>query len=290
MSLENGFDANISDSIQFWFYLIPTLLSVPCSVFLLASLVSTRRRFVALRHHAIIVLLVLDLIIQVFHIPLLLFSSRLDLSDQWIHIVHRGWSFVDIGLTTTQLIVFAWGTMETFLVHHQYFSDDKSRFSRHYLPLMLLIIYCIVWYCIVIFIPVAADPPIVDLTSSLLFSSPVIRRWEFLFHQLLPSCVMLIFGSYLIVDYRHPKQNRPDDEQTIAPIISIFILYAFFCGPLAVMVIFSQLHIFAGFVVNAMPIAYLLSHYFLFLLPFICCTTLPEAVSRIKTDACTTPQ
>jgi hypothetical protein len=288
--IENVLNRNyeISLSVQFWLYLISNILSIICCVFVLFYLVFDRTLRQQLHNHIIIILLFICLIYELTDIPFILYNSRFGIS--WI--LYRFWSFIDIGLYTTHLIIFAWGTIERYILvfHDQWLRTEKKRFYIHYLPLIILIIYCLVWYSVIILFPSCDDiihQPNIPYPCMMYDSS--IKYFDLICHQVLPSFVIIIFSIALVLRARWQKtgSTKPAKQRKlIFQILSISILYLIFCSPWAFVLISFQFNSLENIGLNLMPYAYFFSYYFIFLFPFVCCASLPEVLFKLKNALC----
>jgi hypothetical protein len=247
--------SKISLSVQFWFYLISNILSILCCLLLLSYILYNRTIRIALHNDIIIIMLLICLIYELIDIPLILYNISCGIPS----FLYRFWSFIDIGLYNTQLIIFARGVIERHIIvfHEQWLSTPKQRFYIHYLPTIVLILYCLIWYSITI------------LFSSYIFHHP----FDFISHQIIPLLIILIFSLALLI---RRQSNDVKQLKLIFQIISISILYLIFYLPWIFVWICIQFDSFKHIGLIIMPYAYFLSYYFVFLFPFICWISLPE--------------
>jgi hypothetical protein len=276
---ESNRNENTSHSVQFWLYLISNILSIICCFILLVFLLYNRTLRNALHNHIVIVLLFICLIYELIDIPIILYNYRYELSWKTTSILYRFWSFIDIGLYTNQLILFAWSIIERHILifHNQWLSTAKKRFYIHYLPIIILIIYCLVWYSVTILFPFCFN--LID-QHCMLFN-PSIKYFDLICNQFLPSLIIIIFSIALLIRARWEKAQSKQ-RLMIFQILSISILYFIFYTPWLFVLICLQFHSLENIGLNWMPYAYFFSYYFIFLFPFVCCASLPEVQIKLK--------
>ncbi|CAF3581907.1 unnamed protein product, partial [Adineta steineri] len=140
---------SISDGIaipyigRFWLLLIPNILSLICSLFVLFHFLfdSTLRH--ALHNHVIIVILIVCIIAELTTIPFMMYFYLNGVV--WIQspTFCMIWKFFDSATYTTVPKLVGWSSMERHIIifHSQWISTKKKRFLIHYLPIVLIVIY-----------------------------------------------------------------------------------------------------------------------------------------------------
>ena len=286
---ESNLNDPISLSVQFWLYLLSNIISIISCSILLFYLWSKRILRIAIHNHIIILLLLICFLYELIDIPFLLYNYRYEISWETESFLYRFWSFIDIGLYATQLILFAWSVIERHIIvfHTSCLSTARRRFYIHYLPSIVLIIYCLVWYSVTILFPSCSKMDIEsklndDDVNSCIFHDPIAKYFDSFFHQMLPLSVITIFSIALFLRIHWQKVqlnesiNREKQHQLIFQILSISILYFVFYLPWIFVLICIQFHSLKDIGLITMPYAYFFSYYFIFLLPFVCWTSLPE--------------
>ena len=135
----------LSDSIRFWPLLITDIPSIICSVVLLCVLFGDRNLRNALHNHIVILLLLVNLVSQfVDNIAYLLF---LRLRNVWpstpamcVIWILAGYQFY---VTSTLLVALASIQRHVLIFHHRYLLSCRRRFLLHYVPIILLLFYCL---------------------------------------------------------------------------------------------------------------------------------------------------
>jgi hypothetical protein len=271
---ESNVDSKNDHFVQFWLYLISNTLSILCCIFILYHLLSNRTLRNALHNHIIIILLFQCLIYELIDIPIILYNYSFETFWERKSILYRFWSFIDIGLYTTQLIIFAWGTIERHILvfHNQWLSTKKKCFYIHYLPMIILITYCLVWYGVTILFPCC------------MLNGSIIKYYDLICHQMIPSGIIIVFSIGLLL--RKSRFDWAIERKMIFQILSISILYWVFCGPWIFVLFCFQFNSLGNIGLGLLPYAYFFSYYFMFLLPFVCCSSLFEVQLKLKKLLC----
>ncbi|CAF3515314.1 unnamed protein product [Rotaria sp. Silwood1] len=295
---QTNINYDISRSVQLWLYSISNILSISCCIFVLFYLLFDRTLRTELHNHVIIVLLFLCLCYESICIPFILYNYHFDISWQTKPILYTFWSSIDIVLNRSQLIILAWATIERhiFVFHDYWLSTKEKRFYIHYLPIILLNVYCLVWYVVIILfsscfnINNQSDSNFIPCLSMLTHRS--IKYFDLICHQIIPSLIIIILTIVLLLRVRWQKNhfNQSIDwkkqRRMIFQILSISILYFLFYGPWILVMICVQFSSLKSIALNMMTYAFFLSDYFIFLLPFVCYASLPEIQLKLKKLFC----
>ena len=145
----------ISIHVKFWFYLIMLIPSIICSIAVLCFLLFNRTDRHALNNQIIILLLVIGLICEVTIYPWMLYYYRSNGMWERSPIFCLIWAFIDWGLYITYTILFAWATIERHILifHDAWIKTKIKRFFVHYLPMILLLLYCFLFHIVVQLFP-----------------------------------------------------------------------------------------------------------------------------------------
>lgn len=283
----------IAPMVKFWLFLVFLIPSIVCSVFVLTYLLvyQTLRR--CLNNHVLIVLLVICLICQVTIYPWMLHFYRR--REKWSRplgfcIV---WGFIDWGLYITQVVLFAWTSVERHILifHDKWVSTSRKRFFVHYLPMALLLLYCLVYYSVVYFFSPCENT--VDSYATVcaricLDSSYLLNMWETIVHQVIPNLSIIFFSIALLlrVLWRKHRIHQPiycrKHRKMTIQLLSIALLYLIFSFPNTVLILMNL----CGFQYDSdsrfKKCAEFFSYYILLLFPFVCAFSLPELRSKVK--------
>lgn len=145
-------------NIQFWAILSIEIPSLICTIYLLYHLLFKKRLREALHNHIIIVLLVCTFIVEVCDNPLYLdaYLQKGPNSFPPSRHVCLFWWLIDYGVYGAMNVFFTWASFERHLLifsHKNLFNTMRKRFYNHYLPILLLIVYQIIFYIVVIIFP-----------------------------------------------------------------------------------------------------------------------------------------
>ena len=235
----------LSNIVRFWLILVLLIPSLCTGLFALFCLLSIRVARRSLNHHITIVLLLIGLICQVTSYLWLLTSYRF--IGVWLRspLFCSIWAFLDWGLYATQTILFAWATLERHILifHDRFVSTRRKRFLVHYLPFLLLLCYCLVYYSILFFFPpcrnlysnfsaICVYPCLVMIHSFFVY--------DMIVHQILPVFFIIFFSILLLLRaiwrkarHRQAHQWRKHRRMTVQ-LLSISLLYLLFSSPYSI--------------------------------------------------------
>ena len=283
----------IPSKVRFWLYLLVLVPSTLCSLLVLHHLLFNRAPRRALNNHVIIVLLLIGLVCQLTIYPWLLYY--LSREGNWARtlLFCSIWSFIDWGLYVTQVMVFAWASVERHILifHDRWIATRKKRLLVHYLPLILLLLYCLIFYGLVYFVPPCENILLTSGASCIdpcLLYSHAFSLWETLVNQILPNAMIVLFNVLLLVrilwqKYRlhQAMQWRKHRKMTIQ-LLSISLLYLIFACPntLFLFMYLCGLPDTAGS--DFKRWAEVFSYYLMLLFPFVCIFSQPKLVLQIK--------
>ena len=293
--LGNPLELRISVYTRFWLYLIPNTLSLFCSVFVLFHLLFDRALRQALHNHIIIVLLFIGLIYEATSVPLMLYWYRL--GDAWkfpLSFAHF-WTLIDYFCYSTQLVGFGWASIERHILifHGNWVSTKRRRFFVHYLPLITVMIYSIVYYVWIIVFPfcteVIRQSPFNGVPMSCVLGNPIFYKYNTISHQFIPVSLIITLNTALFIRviWQKSRMNRSIEwrkqRKMTIQLLSISSLYFIFMGPRTLF----QFCRFLGLETNDILVLYyhsaFFANYIMFLFPFVCCAAMPELGRKLKT-------
>ncbi|CAF3608973.1 unnamed protein product [Rotaria sordida] len=139
----------------FWIMLIFLIPSIICSFFLLYNLFFDRKLRNALNNHVIIALLIVGLAFLLLDIPNYLIFTRLGYVWPQSTGICYLWCFVNLACFNLFGFLMVWATIERHILvfHNHWINTQIKCFLIHYLPLTIIILYCLSFYTIVIFFP-----------------------------------------------------------------------------------------------------------------------------------------
>jgi hypothetical protein len=206
----------------------------------------------------------------------------------------RFWTFIDSLGYQTQLIGLAWASIERHILvfNSQWIATKKKRFFAHYLPLMIVLIYCFTYYFVFDLFPFCGDlhlpSPTNGVPFSCIFIHPIMGKFDAICNLIIPT--FIIFTSSLALFVRVLRQKaglsqgiqwRKQRKMTIQ-LLSISILYLVFNFPRTILLIIDLCGVNSYSVVNALVYTAYFAIYTLFLYPFVCCGSLPDIGTKLK--------
>jgi hypothetical protein len=287
----------IPNSVRFWFYLIFLIPSILCSLFVLYHFLFDRTLRQALNNHVIIVLLFLGLISEVTNYPWMLHFFRNEGTWDRSFIFCEIWSFLDWGTFILQSFLVAWATIERHILifHDRWVSTKTKRFFVHYLPLIFLLLYCVIWYIVIYFFPPCEN--LFDITQvacafPCLHTIYAFAMWEVIVHEIFPILIIVVFSIALLVRVlwqRHrmhqPIQWRKYRKMSVQ-LLSISLIYFIFSLPYMLMNMMLLSGIHNDIFTTIFDCTAFLSYFVFFLFPFVCVLSLTELRTKMQKFFC----
>jgi len=284
--------------VRFWIYLIADILSVLCSLFVLYYLLFDRILRQALNNHVIIVLLLAGLIYELTTVPLMLYYFQFYDTWQISATFSRFWSFIDYTCYTTQMIGIAWASIERHILifNSTWLVTQRKRFLWHYLPLIIICIYCIAFETVYVLYPWCGDTygysPINGVPVHCPYVDPEMALWDTFLHQIIPTVTVIVFSLALLfrvlkqqAQFRRSTNGSKHRKLTIQ-LLSITSVYLLFNFPRSII----QIFIFTGSPTNELQDAYYSNLFFsvciVFFLPFICYGSTPGLNQKLNKLFC----
>jgi hypothetical protein len=287
-------EINIPRSVRFWLLLLSVIPSIICSFFLLFHLLINKILRHQLINHVIIVLLIIGLIIELLDIPFLISFLHLGIVQPSTPAICLIWWYIDIGLNSACIIIMAWGSVQRYLLifHARMFLNKTKRIISHYLPLISLLLYILIFYMIAIIFPPCINtydytlPVCNDFPCYL--NDPILGVWDSVVNNIIPVIIISIFSLVLLfrVYYRKRRLHQPNlwrkqRKMTIQLLFSA-VLYLIPNLPLNVF-FFARL---CGLSENSQVQTQLyfdfLCYFIIFLYPFVCLGSLSELRKKVK--------
>jgi hypothetical protein len=203
------------------------------------------------------------------------------------------WAFIDWGLYFTQTILFAWATIERHILifHNRWVSNKRPQFFIHYLPLVILLIYCLIYYTIITFFPSCEnifDDYYTICVELCLFKTSALRIYDTIAHQVLPNLIIVIFSLALLLRVRRQKhrigqslQWRKHWKMTVQ-LLFVSIIYLIFALPVALMNFLHLCGLSRDKTANFMEYLLFFNYCMMLLCPFACALSLPQIRHKIS--------
>lgn len=279
---------------RFWSYLVLNIGSFICTVFVLYYLLTDKALRHALHNHIIIILLIIGLVYELTDIPWILYYSYTGVPLISSPVYYLLWVFIDYAFYSTQIALFAWATMERHILifHDQWLSTKRKRFFLHYVPIVAILIYCLVYYSVVYFGPFCENSFDSFVAGGVfipcVFSKTILGTWDLLVHQVFPTCIIVFFSLALIgrVLWQKCKLNQQvrwrKYRKMTTQLLAISALYLLFNSPWTFLVFAYQYGLPEDTAQMAFSYAIYFYYYVIFLFPFVCCGCLPDLEKKLK--------
>jgi hypothetical protein len=235
----------------------------------------------------------IGLIYQVTIYPWMLYGYRYEGIWDRSRLFCTIWIFIDWGLYYTQTILFAWATMERHILifHRQWVVTKKQRLIVHYLPLLILVLYCHIYYTVFTFFPRCEnifDNSYMICVKLCSFDVSEFYIYDTIIHQILPNIIIVVFSIALLLRVcrqRHrigkSLQWRKHWKMTVQ-LLFISIVYLIFALPLTIMHFLHLCGVSYDVIGNFMEYALFFNYCMILLCPFACALSLPQLRDKIK--------
>lgn len=285
--------ALIPSIVQFWLYLPFLIPSILCTLLLLYFLLFDRDLRRALNNHIIIILLCTGLSCQLTIFPWMLhYFLQTDIWNR-SSIFCDIWGFIDMTVYYVQLLLFAWASFERHILifHDRWLATPRQRLFLHYLPVVLIIIYCLTFYGISYFFPPCEntfDYSLALCTSLCLYNFSVFQTMDAVLNNILPSFLIIILSIALLFRILRQKRRmrqalqwRKHRKMTIQ-LLSISLLYLFATSPYAMMVLLRLCGLPADQGIEFQEYTIFVSYYAELWFPFVVMFSVPEFLTKVK--------
>ena len=289
----SGRNYELGQSSLFWLFLVLVIPAVLCSFFVLYHLLTERSSRQALHNHAIIVILLLNLIYQLIDIPLHLQYFRTGLIRPTISALCLFWWFIDYGFFFINLVLLMWSSFERHIIifHTWLLATRWKRLFVHYLPIGMIVLLLLTFYGVAIFAPPCKNE--FDFTADLCGmggcygSVPFFGLIERIGLAILPMCLIVIFSIGLLMrvvrqKYRVRRVVEWGKQRKLTlHLISISSIYLCFDGPLTIISL-VRLSGQPSWAHDVYPIFFYISYFPILLLPMVCIGLLPGLRKKVK--------
>jgi hypothetical protein len=204
------------------------------------------------------------------------------------------WVFLDYAFYSLQIALFAWATIERHILifHDKWLATRKKRLFVHYVPVIAIIIYYLIYYSIVHFAPFCENSFDDFLAGGIfipcLFSRTILGSWDLIVHQVIPTFIISISSVLLIlrVVWQKKRLNQPvtwrRHRKMTIQLISLSCLYIIFNFPWTFLIFAFQYGLPADVVSIPLIYAAYLYYYVIFLFPIACFGSFTELQMKLK--------
>ncbi|CAF1471528.1 unnamed protein product [Rotaria sordida] len=274
--------------IRFWMILVLYIPSIICSLFVLYNFIVHRTLRQALHNHVIVLLVFINFIVQLTSIPWSLIYYRLEYVWPQNSFFCLTWIFIDEALNITITILFSWATIQRHILifHNRLLSTKYRLIFFHYLPVVIILLYCICYNSIIIIFPLCEntyDYSQVACGNPLCYYEFVSAAiWDVIVNDLIPTIVIIFCSITLLlrVIYQKFRMHRPmrwrNHRRMTIQILVISVLYLVIYIPKMLLEFIHLCGIPEEIGANFMLYAEFFEYYGNLLLPFVCAISMPE--------------
>jgi len=283
----------LTNNTKFWALLIVLILSTMCSLFTLYHLFFDHTLRKIRNNHIVAIVLLVGLICQVTNYPWMIYYYRVEGNWQRSSIFCGIWSYIDWTFYVLQTMLFAWATIERhILIFHDHWMRTKTRqIFIHYLPPLIVIVYCIVFYILVDTLAPCENWYNTGWMRCMFFCISLdYNFWVFetLVHQLIPCSFIVIFSIALIVRViwtkiraHQPIQWRKQRKMTVQ-LLGISFNYLIFYFPYTCYFFISLWGNTSNLSSDLVSFLDFFSYFMMLGLPFACMLSLPDLAKRLE--------
>jgi hypothetical protein len=284
----------ISNSVAFWLFIFFIIPSILCSIFVLYHLLFDRTLRRALNNHVIILILFFGLLYELTSIIWYIYFYRNGVSWSSTRAFCLIWLFIDDSGYVIIALLVTWASIERHILifHGSLMLRRRRRFFIHYLPLMVVVVYSLVYFTIILFL-IPCNLPF-DGTEIRCGSDSCISRfwvltwWQPVAHRIVPSLTILFFNLALVV--RRLSQNRRMRQQIqwrnyrkmSTQLLSISSIYIFLQLPPNLLTLMYLCGLPRSVASDYNSSAVYFAKYTVLLVPLVCVVSLPELRAKLK--------
>lgn len=279
--------------IQFWIFLILSLMNIPCSIAVIYHYITCRDQRYALHNYTTLIILLINLFYQFTDIVFYLHFFRTYEFLSNTHTFRLIWGYIDWTFFTVQVLLFAWSTIERHILifHDRLVSTKVKRFFFHHLPLVSILLYCFIYYTVVIFASNCENIDPNDRSSSFYpcgFQNERLYLYETIGHQIGPNFLIVISSLCLLIrtvrQKRRFRQNfrwRQHRKMTIH-ILSVAILYLLFSTPYSFVIFLYLVGMSPSIAADFVKYSLFCLYYALLMHSVICVVSSSDLLKRIR--------
>ncbi len=305
MSTDNSSDDNSSSSfissevsiprpVRFWLMLLSNIPSIVCSFCIIFHIITNRTQRKALHNHTILLILIFGLPVQLMDINFYLVFFEYGSVQTPKPFICLLWWLADYGFYIGGIILMAWLAIERHILifNDGWVATRRGRFLAHYLPLIVILTYIILFYGIAIFfipcqntyeysVPVCGASPCYQEYG-------ILGMWEFIVNTSGPILLESILSTCLILRVLWQKRRLRQSSQWRKQrrmMIQLFLvsgLDATLNLPIYLIPLAHLCGLPAQYGVQAELYFFFLGYWVIFLFPFASLCQYPELRKKIK--------
>ncbi|CAF1076200.1 unnamed protein product [Adineta steineri] len=295
---EDAFESleiSIPRPIRFWLFLLSDFPSIICSFILLIYFFKNQTARQTLNNHVIIILIIFGLGVELIDVP-----------SHLAYIINSGivkpstpatcliWWFVTYGLYNGEQIFLAWAAIERHILifNAQWMLTKRGQFYAHYLPLIVLLLYVLLFYTYAIFLFPCENTydytlPVCN-ASPCYQDDPIMGMWDFIVNNLLPGLLIAFVSIILLARVIRQKRRLKQQIQwhkyrrMTIQLLSMAILAIIFILPLNLLSLAHLCGLSEDIGAEEEQYLFYIAYIFTFLIPIVCLYSTPELYKEIK--------
>jgi hypothetical protein len=284
----------IPSSVEFWLMLLFNVPSLICDFILIIHILKNRTQRYALQNHSILLVLMFNVPIQLTDINFYLIYFHYGSVQPSQPIVCLIWLLDDFGFFSGGLIMMAWLAVQRHILvfHDRWIGNRRGRFLFHYLPLIILNTYVLLFYIVAIFGLLCQNT--YDYTSLVCGASPCYQSygvygiWDYIVNTTGPILIEGVAStSFLlrIVFQQRALRRSTQWHKYRRMTIQLLLMSGLnmICNlPSAVFTIARLFGLPYQYGAQAEVYFFFLGYFLIFLFPFICLCQFPDLRKSIK--------
>jgi len=205
--------------VRFWIMLFFNIPSTISSLILVPYIIINRTQRRALHTHTILAILMIALPIELLDMNFYLVFYRYGSIEPKTPFICLMWWLTDDGFCTGGLMLIAWLAIERhiLILHDGLVANRRGRILFHYLPLLGLVTYILLFYFIVIFLLPCENTYLYTLpvcgASPCYQSYTMLAMWEFIVHNGVPIILEAIVSTALLIRVHRQRQRLNRSNQ-----------------------------------------------------------------------------
>jgi hypothetical protein len=286
---------SISTPVRFWLYFPVMIPSLACSVFVLYHLLSDRGLRRALNNHVIIVIISLGLFFQLTDVVWLIHYYRVSNALIQTHAFCLIWVFIDTAGFATVTFLVAWASIERHILifHDKWVSTKRGRLFLHYIPLVIFLLYPIIFYIFIVFV-ISCEEPLDYGTIRCGYSycalfTPAIGTFGGIVNGMIPSFIIVTFSVLLLVRVLwqkcrlHQRIQWRNYRKMAIQLLSISSIYFVLYFPVVIIdVMYTSGVSLSDNVLNYYGASFYFTPHIVMLIPLVSAVSLPELRAKLK--------
>ena len=300
--------AHLSDEIaisryaRFWLLFLLEIPSIICSLFVLYHLLFNRVLRHALHNHVFIIIIFINLTVKLTDGMWTLHYYRTNTVSSSTIGFCLLWMYVNYALYVATTMLVAWATIERHILifHDRWVSNKTKRVSFHYLPLAILLLYCLGFHVVGIFFPPCENT--FDFTQVIcgrplcFYNIREAALWDVVVHDLAPSMIIISFSLALLLRilYQKHRMRQPiswrKHRKMAIQLLSISLLYLVIRIPAMILEFVHACGVSEEFGADFTAYFGFYSYYEALLFPFVCAASLPNLGEKIRKAMLCWPQ